>query len=89
MVSTHTLKSWSEAPRTLAEEMAFEAVRTWKASGKPIDWNGPTKEPFLSLQAEGWVKEQFVLRLSDGNVTVHFWQAMHSDSRLHIKVMTS
>lgn len=88
MVNAHTLKEWSETPRTLAEEMALEAVRTGSVDGDAITWKGATREPFLSLEAQGAVKLQTVVRLSDGNVTVHFWQSTTGE-RSHCKVMTS
>jgi len=88
MISAHTLTSWSETPRTLCEEMALEAVLCGATEGESIEWNGATREPFLTLQAEGAVKLQAVIRLSGGCVTVHFWEST-GGVRSHLKVKTT
>lgn len=82
------LKNWSESPRTLPEEMAWTAVSDGAAEGRGIDWNGATKEPFLSLEAEGWLKLEHVTRLTDTKITIHFWQSPTGDRR-HLKVKTT
>jgi hypothetical protein len=87
-MNAFTLKSWSETPRTLPERLAWESVESGHAEGDPVDWNGATKEPFLSMEAQGAVKLQTVIRLTDTKVTVHFWLATDG-SRSHLKVMSS
>jgi hypothetical protein len=74
IVSEASLREWSESPRTLLEGLAWQAVETGSAPSRGIDWAGPQKEPFLSLQARGGVKLESVIRGKDGNVTLHFWQ---------------
>ncbi len=89
MVSTFTLKTWSEEPRTLTEEMAMGAVADGSAESREVTWKGATKEPFLSMEASGSVKRESVTRLaSGGNVTIHFWEATDG-TRSHLKVKTT
>lgn len=79
-------KSWSEAPRCLAEAIAWRTVEGG-AEGRSIDWKGATREPFLSLERAGWVKLEYVQRGALARVTVHFWQAPNGERR-HLKIMT-
>ena len=89
MVSTFTLKSWSDSPRTLVESLAWQAVESGSATGRTFEWKGATKEPFLSLEASGAVKLEYVTRLDSGaNVTIHFWQTP-TGGRSHLKVKTT
>jgi len=92
-VNAFILKEWSETPRTLAEEMAWDAVMVGRAPGRSIKWKGPTKEPWLSLAVPGplgpgGVKLESVIRLEDDHkVTTHFWETL-SGERSHPKVKT-
>ena len=89
------LSEWSDTPRTIAERLAVEAVMSGDVWTEPITWNGAKREPFLSLQAEGWTKRQAVMRLSSGAVvTVHVWvhppaQSFKPGMLRHPKVMTT
>lgn len=88
MRSAHTLREWAEEPRDLIELMAWAAVQDRHAGNTVIEWKGATKEPFLSRQRDGWVKMEYVLRLTRRKVTVHFWQSQRG-VRAHLKVKTT
>jgi hypothetical protein len=80
--------SWSQSPRNLIEEMVWNSVATG-AETRPIDWKGATKEPFLTLEANGATKREHVTRLgSGGNVTVHVWISTDG-KRSHLKVRST
>jgi len=80
--------SWSQSPRNLIEEMVWNSVANG-AETRPIDWKGATKEPFLTLEAEGATKREHVTRLaSGGKVTVHVWIGTDG-KRSHLKVRST
>jgi hypothetical protein len=87
------LKQWSEEPRTLFEEIAWSSVENSSDPDgeRDITWKGATKEPFLTLEANGWEKREYVLRGTSGIiVTVHFWESPGNfEPRLHLKVKSS
>jgi len=88
MVNAFTLKEWADSPRTLAESLAWAAVESGADGARDFAWKGATKEPFLTLEAQGAIKRESVTRLTDGNVTIHFWQATDG-TRSHLKVKTT
>jgi len=75
------LGTWSEVPRTLPEQLALRAVRDG-APLRDVDWNGPTRQPFLDLQAQGWHKREHVLRGTTVTVTVHVWESPRGERQL-------
>jgi hypothetical protein len=87
-MNAFTLKSWSETPRTLVESLVWQAVLDG-AETRPVNWKGATKEPFLTLEAQGGTKREHVTRLgSGGNVTVHVWISTDG-TRSHLKIKTT
>jgi len=87
-MNAFTLKTWSEAPRTMIEDMVWNAVLSGEAETRPFAWQGAKREPFLSLEAAGATKREHVTRLgSGGNVTVHVWESTTGE-RSHLKIKT-
>ena len=81
-------KEWSQSPRNLIEQMVWTSVANG-AETRPVDWKGATKEPFLTLEAEGATKREHVTRLaSGGKVTVHVWINLEG-VRNHLKIKTT
>ena len=69
--------SYYEAPKTFQEQMAWQEVLSGKALDleKPVSKNfRAKKEPFLTLEAEGWKKMHYSKHFADGTcVVIHFW----------------
>ena len=83
------LKDWSESPRTLGEELFWTAVESGLAEHREVVWKGAQKEPFITLEKEGWKKRESVLRSEKGTITVHFWICEFWECIKFLKIKTT
>ena len=83
-----SIRDWHEEPMTLAEQIArYAALRG--AETRPVKWKGATKEPFLTLTAQGYTKRENITRLANGDtITIHLWVGPEGQT-LHPKIKTT
>jgi len=79
-----------EEPRDLREQVSWRAVieGTRPDLETELTWRGPTKEPFLSMWADGWRKFKARHDWSGRPLVIHFWQSP-SGERSHLKIKDS
>jgi hypothetical protein len=89
------MSDYREEPSSMREQFFWECVARGGATMCPeleerlIKWNGPTKEPFLTMWNHGWRKYQSVHRLRGGrNMTIHFWMHPNTGQRAYLKFVS-
>ena len=79
-----------ETPRDLREQISWRAVEEGSRPDleEEIQWRGPTKQPFLSLWADGWRKHKARHDWSGLPLVIHFWMSP-SGERKWLKIKDS